>query len=78
MKTLLPILKTKLFLLSFILACTAILANNYIQHDNPFKFSESKEEKLIAEPSKVPVKTKKILPLSQQQAPESSHPFLLM
>ena len=59
MKTLLPILKTKLFILGFILACTAILANNYIQRDNPFKFSGTKEEKVIAKPEKVFVKTKK-------------------
>ena len=60
MKTLLPILKTKLVLLSFVFACTAILANNYIQRASPFKFSEAKEEKVIAEPSKVPVKTKRV------------------
>ena len=59
MKTLLPILKTKLVLLSFVFACTAILANNLIQRDNLFRFSETKEEP-VAKPEKVTIKTKRV------------------
>lgn len=58
MKTLLPLLKTKLILVSFVVACTAILANNFIQRNNLFKFSETKET--IAKPDNVAAKTKKV------------------
>src|SRR6187402_573533 len=58
MKSLLPILKTKLFLLGFVFACTAILANNLIQRDNLFKFSETRED-IIAKPDKLAIQKKK-------------------
>ena len=59
MKTLLPILKTKLVLLSFVSVCTLVLANNYVQRKDPFRFSETKEEKVIAKHDKDYAKTKK-------------------
>ena len=58
MKTLLPILRTKLFLLSFVFACTAILANNLIQRDNLFKFSETKDD-IVAKPDKLLIQKKR-------------------
>ena len=59
MKTLLPILKTKLFLLSFVSVCTVILANNYIQRNDAFKFSGTKEA-VITKPDNIAAKTKKL------------------
>ena len=58
MKSLLPVLKTKLVLLSFVFACTAILANNLIQRDSLFKFSETKED-IVAKPDKLVIQKKK-------------------
>ena len=59
MKTLLLLLRTKLFLFVFLSTCTFILANNYIQRNDFFKFSETGAEKMIAKPEKLEIKTKK-------------------
>ena len=58
MKTMLFLLRTKLFLLVFLSTCTFILANNYIQRNDLFKFTEVKED-IVASPEKVTVPTKK-------------------
>ena len=62
MKTLLLLLRTKLFLFAFLSTCTFLLANNYIQRNDFFKFSETKVENLIAKPEKLEIKkTKKAI-----------------
>ena len=58
MKALLPLLRTKLFLLGFLFTCTFILANNYVQRNDFFKFTEVKEE-FVAKPEKIVVAKKK-------------------
>src|SRR5688572_10132856 len=57
MKAMLPFLRTKLFLSIFLFTCTFILANNYVQRNDLFRFTEVKE--LIAKPEKVEVPIKK-------------------
>src|SRR6185436_13600770 len=59
MKALLPLLRTKLFLLGFLFTCTFILANNYIQRNDPFRFTEVKEA-IIAKPENNAAAKKKV------------------
>ena len=59
MKTFLLLLRTKLFLLVFLSTCTFILANNYIQRNDFFKFTEVKED-VVAKPENSAVPTKEI------------------
>ena len=56
MKTLLPILKTKLFLLSFISACTVILATTVPQIRNFIAPEKKIGEKITTEQKKIPPK----------------------
>ena len=59
MKTLLPILKTKLVLLSFVSACTVILATTVPQIRNLIVAEKSIGEKIITEQKKISPKIKK-------------------
>ena len=59
MKTLLPILKTKLFLLSFISACTVILATTIPQVRNFITPEKKIGEKITAEQKKITPKINK-------------------
>ncbi len=59
MKALLPLLRTKLFLLGSLFTCTFILANNYVQRNHFFKFTEVKEE-IVAKPEKLDIPIKKV------------------
>ncbi|HEU5166639.1 MAG TPA: hypothetical protein VFU29_13910, partial [Chitinophagaceae bacterium] len=58
MKTLLLILRTKLFLFAFLSTCTFILANNFIQRNDFFKFT-SVNENIVAKPENSAVAKKK-------------------
>src|SRR6187551_978739 len=59
MKTLLPILKTKLFLLSFVSACTVILATTVPQVRNFIAPERAIGEKITTEQKKIAPKIKK-------------------
>lgn len=59
MKTLLLILRTKLFLFGLLFTCTFILANNYIQRKDPFTFTEVKEN-IVAKPENSAIAKKKL------------------
>src|SRR6187551_2306032 len=59
MKTLLPILKTKLFLLSFVSTCTVILATTVPQIRNFIAPEKAIGEKIITEQKKIAPKIKK-------------------
>ena len=59
MKTLLLLVRTKLFLLAFLFTCTIILANNYVQRNDPFSFTEVNEN-IVAKPENSEVAKKKI------------------
>ena len=61
MKAMLPFLRTKLFLSIFLFTCTFILANNYVQRNDFFKFTEVKEE-IVATPEKIVVEKKESYP----------------
>ena len=59
MKTLLPILKTKLFLLGFISACTVILATTVPQIRNFIASEKAIGEKIVTEQKKIAPKINK-------------------
>ena len=59
MKTLLPILKTKLFVLGFVSACTVILATTVPQIKNFIAPERVIKEKITEEQKKIPLKNNK-------------------
>ena len=66
MKSLLPVLKTKLFLLGFVSACTVILATTVPQIKNFIAPTKTTEEKIVAEIKTVKKKTSKKINTSRE------------
>ena len=60
MKTLLPVLKTRLVVLSFLFACTAILATTIPQIKNFIASPKANEEKIITEQKKISPKANRV------------------
>src|SRR5688572_30080972 len=82
MKTLLPVLKTKLFLIGFVSACTVILATtvpqirNYIAPQKAIGEKITTEQKKIAPKSKKQNKTVNVSRVTSGVALEMNNPFV--